>query len=327
MEDGAPREPVGGGAKRGRPLLGARGARRDVLFERGAVPRLRPGRVRHAEAAPGRHRAGSGRGHQGREHELPRIHRRSCTRVNGRSVTARSDDLVQRAGESDARIVGDGSLQERGGGGGYGDRHPAGRPLAVLPIVESDVPRVVHEVQRPGRPRPGAVHVVRYLNLPGDVVLREPPDQQIPARDRVGECDGGGQHPIPGRECPPLDEGRGGRLTGGRAGKESCEGSDHDRASSAEGRRRTFHGNSLPDKSENGERRELASVPRDAMPRQIAIAAPGIHHLFPDACLTPPAHGTPVEARRPHRPAKPPSAPAGNALAAASSRYPGRARK
>src|SRR5207247_587747 len=65
VEDGAHRVPAVGGAEGGRPLLGARRARRDVLFERGAVGSLRPRRVRYAGAASGRHRAGGAAGQQG----------------------------------------------------------------------------------------------------------------------------------------------------------------------------------------------------------------------------------------------------------------------
>src|SRR2546429_497792 len=57
MEDGAHRVPVGGGGEGGRPVLAARGARRDVLFERGFVRSLRPRRVRPTDAASGHHRA------------------------------------------------------------------------------------------------------------------------------------------------------------------------------------------------------------------------------------------------------------------------------
>src|SRR6266576_3098552 len=72
VEDGAHRVPAAGGAKGGRPLLGARRARRDVLFERGAVGSLRPRRVRYAGAASGRHRAGRIAAQQGGEHQLAR---------------------------------------------------------------------------------------------------------------------------------------------------------------------------------------------------------------------------------------------------------------
>src|SRR5438093_13694867 len=191
MEDGGQRVPVGGRGQGGRPLLSTRRAGRDVLFVGGNSLCLRPRRVRYALAASRRHRAGGGRGHQGRVHELAGIHRCGGTGVNGRRVgNARSDDLVQRAGERHARIVGDRSLQERARGNGYGDCDAVGRRLAVLPVVEGDVTRVVQEGQRLKRPRPGAVHVVRYLRLPGSVVLGKPPDQQIPLSDRTGECDG-----------------------------------------------------------------------------------------------------------------------------------------
>jgi len=130
MEDGAHRDPVGGGAQGGRPLLGARRARRDVLCERGAVRILGPRRVRDAGTASGRDRAGIVAGDQGGEHELTRIHRSGRTRVDGRSDTARRRDLVERAGEGDARVVGDGALQVRGGrgGDGYGNGHPPAPP-------------------------------------------------------------------------------------------------------------------------------------------------------------------------------------------------------
>src|SRR5438445_3188441 len=171
MKDGAHRVPVGGRGEGGRPVLAARGARRDVLFIGGSVPCLRPRRVRHAQTASGRHRAGRAAGHEGREHELARTHRGGRTGVDGRSHSACRGDLVQRAGEGDAGILGDRSLQVRGRGDGYGDRDPTRRRLAVLAVVEGDVARVVHEGQGSGRPLPGAVHVVRYLHLLGDVVL------------------------------------------------------------------------------------------------------------------------------------------------------------
>src|SRR5204862_2074112 len=76
------------------------------------------------------------------------------------------------------------------------------------------------EGQRCGRPRPGAVHVVRYPDLLGGVVLGHPRDQEIPLRNRAGECDVD-RRDLPGRECRPLDEGHGrrpcrGRRRGGR---------------------------------------------------------------------------------------------------------------
>src|SRR5204862_3265594 len=157
------------------------------------------------------------------------------------------------------------------GGGGYGDGHPTGRRLAVLAIVQGDVPRVVQKMQRPRRPRPGAVHVVRYLNLPGVVVLGKPPDQQIPAGDRAGECDGGRQDPIPGRECRPLDEGRGDRLADGRARKESCEGGHHGKASTGRGRRQKFHWSFTPLQSENGESGSLPGIRLDSMSSAFAL--------------------------------------------------------
>ncbi len=238
MEDGAHRVPVGGGGKSGRPVLGARGARGDVLCKGGTVRCLRPRRVRYALAASGRHRAGRAAGHQGCEHELTRTHGRGRAAVDGGSQIARRGDLVQRAGESDARIVGDGSLQVRGGGDGRGNRHPAGRRLAVLAVVEDDVTRIVLEGQRSGRPRPGAVHVVRHLHLPGGAVLGNPADQQIPLGNRARERDGGRRDFGPGGECRPLDEGRGGRLGGRRAWKwkESSEGGDHGKASGGQDR-------------------------------------------------------------------------------------------
>src|SRR5437762_1334797 len=90
--------------------------------------------------------------------------------VEGGSGGAGGGDLVQRAGEGDARIVGDRALQVRDRGDGDGDCHPPGRRLAVLAVVEGDVTRVVQEGLRSGRPRPAAVHVVRYLHLLGRVV-------------------------------------------------------------------------------------------------------------------------------------------------------------
>src|SRR5438093_945397 len=109
------------------------------------------------------------------EHELARIHRRGQTGVHGRSIwSERADDLVQRAGERDARIVGDRSLQVRARRGGYGDRQPTGRRLAVLAVVQGDVTRLVLELHRSGGPLPSAVHVVRYLDLPGGVVRGTP---------------------------------------------------------------------------------------------------------------------------------------------------------
>src|SRR5438309_1553631 len=110
-------------------------------------------------------------------------------------------------------------------------------PFEVCARAVYGTPRLL-----PGVTEPGA----------GDVVLREKCDQQIPAGDRAGECDGGRQGPRPGRECRPLDEGRGGRLAEGRACKESCEGSNRGKTSTGEGRRQMFHGNSLLYKSENG---------------------------------------------------------------------------
>src|SRR5438093_12575364 len=231
MKDGAHRVPVGGRGEGGRPVLAARGARRDVLFIGGPVPCLRPRRVRHAQAASGRHRAGRAAGHQGREHERARIHRRGRTGVDGRSHSARRGDLVQRAGEGDARILGDRSLQVRGRGDGYGDRDYTGRRLAVLAVVEGDVARVAHEGQRSGHARPGAVHVVRYLNLLGGVELGKPPDQQIPLRNRAGECDGGGRDPGRARGWRALDEGRGGRLLRRRG---AGEGGDEEQGGSGE---------------------------------------------------------------------------------------------
>src|SRR6266480_3614475 len=223
MEDGAHRVPFDGVAKGGRPVLGARGARRDVLFIGGPARCLRARRVRDALAASRRDRAGSGVGDQGREHELARAHRRGRTGVDDPSlITVRSGDLVERAREGDARIVGDSPLQERGRGDGYGNGDPAGRRPAVLAVVQGDVARVVIEALRSGRrARPGAVHVVRYPNLPGSVVLAEPPDQQIPLGNRAGECDRG-RRDLGSRECHSLNEGRGGRLGKGRTGKEGA---------------------------------------------------------------------------------------------------------
>src|SRR5205814_66520 len=155
------------------------------------------------------------------EHELARIHGRGRTGVDGASVgTAPGDDLVERAGGGDARVVSDSSLQVGARGDGHGDGHPAGRRPAVLAVVEGDVTRVVQEGQRSGRPRPGAVHVVRYLDLLGGVVLGHPRDQEIPLRHRAGERDVD-RRDLPGRECHPLDEGDGrrpcrGRRRGGR---------------------------------------------------------------------------------------------------------------
>src|SRR5207249_8175334 len=176
---------------------------------------------RDAIAASRRDRPGSGVGKQGREHELARTHRRGRTGIDDPSlITVRSGDLVERAGEGDARIVGDRPLQERARRGGHGNGDPAGRRAAVLAVVEGDVTRVVIEGLRSGRrPRPGAVHVVRYLDLPGDVVLGEPPDQQIAPGDRTGERDGGRRDPKTGCECRSLDECRGGRLGEGRGAR------------------------------------------------------------------------------------------------------------
>src|SRR5436190_5528741 len=221
MEDGAHGVPVGDRGKGGRPVLAARGARPDVLLKSSSARCLRPGRVRYAQAASGRHRSGAGRGYYGGEHELARIHGRGRTGVDGPSVgKAPGDDLVERAGGGDARVVSDGSLQVGARGDGHGDGHPAGRRLAVLAVVEGDVARVVQEGQRSGRPRPGAVHVVRYLDLRGGVVLGHPRDQEIPLRHRAGERDAD-RRDLPGRECHPLDEGHGrrpcrGRRRGGR---------------------------------------------------------------------------------------------------------------
>src|SRR5437899_11222491 len=83
MKDGAHRVPVGGRGEGGRPVLAARGARRDVLFIGGSVPCLRPRRVRHAQTASGRHRAGRDAGHKGREKEYARIYSPGPTRVYG----------------------------------------------------------------------------------------------------------------------------------------------------------------------------------------------------------------------------------------------------
>src|SRR5438876_3034759 len=227
MKDGAHRVPIGGGGEGARSMLAARGARGDVLLIGGTVRCLRPRRVRYAQAASGRHRAGRAAGHQGCEHDLARIDRWGRTSVDGRAHTARGDDLIERAGESDARILGDGSLQVRGRGDGYGNCHTAGRRLAVLAVVEGYVARVAHEGQRSGRPGPSAVHVVRYLNLLGGVELRKPPDQQIPPGDRAGERDGDRRDPRPGRECRSLDEGGVGRRLGERrAWKENSDGDD-----------------------------------------------------------------------------------------------------
>src|SRR5436190_2162182 len=246
-EDGAHRVPFDGVAKGGRPVLGARGARRDVLFIDGPARRLCARRVRDAIAASRRDRPGSGVGKQGREHELARTHRRGRTGVDDPSlITVRSGDLVERAGEGDARIVGDRPLQERARRGGHGNGDPAGRRAAVLAVVEGDVTRVVIEGLRSGRrPRPGAVHVVRYLDLPGDVVLGEPPDQQIAPGDRTGERDGGRRDPRTGCECRSLDECRGGGLGEGRAGKEGTQSGNHGTASTGVGGRQKLHGNSL----------------------------------------------------------------------------------
>src|SRR5438876_338402 len=137
------------------------------------------------------------------------IQRGGCTAVDDLSlITGRSGDLVERAREGDARVVGDGSLQVGGRGGGYGDGHATRRRLAVLAVVEGDVTRIVIEGQRGHRPRPGAVHVVRYLHMPGGVVLGKPPDEQIPLGNRMGECDADRWDPRPGRGCRSLDESR-----------------------------------------------------------------------------------------------------------------------
>src|SRR5207245_10661713 len=124
-------------------------------------------------------------------------------------ITLRSGDRVERARQGDARVVGDGSLQVGGRGGGYGDGHATRRRLAVLAVVEGDVTRIVIEGQRGHRPRPGAVHVVRYLHMPGGVVLGKPPDEQIPLGNRVGECDGERWDARPGRGGRSLDGSRG----------------------------------------------------------------------------------------------------------------------
>src|SRR5438094_885725 len=186
----------------------------------------------------GRKRCGGG-GMEDGAHRVP---------VAGRAQGGRS---VLGAGERDARVVGDASLQERGRGDGYGDGRPTGGRLAVLAIVKRDVPRVVLEAQRPGRARPRAVHVVRYLNLRGSVVLGNPPDQQIPLGDRLGECDRDRRDPRPGRERGRLDEGRRGRLGDGRAGEEDSQDGDHGKARTGVGRGQKFHGNSLLYKGEN----------------------------------------------------------------------------
>src|SRR5213078_5181137 len=196
-------------------------------------------RIRYALAASGRDRAGKGVGYQGREHELARTRRGGCTAVDDLSlITVRSGDLVERAREGDARVVGDGSLQVGGRGGGYGDGHATRRRLAVLAVVEGDVTRIVIEGQRSHRPRPGAVHVVRYLHMPGGVVLGKPPDEEIPLGNRVGERDGERWDPRPGRGCRSLDERRAGDR---RAGKENSEGGHHSQASSGQSRREISH--------------------------------------------------------------------------------------
>ena len=219
MEDCAHRVPVRLRGKGGSPVLVARGARGDVLFKGGSLRRLRARRVRDARAASRRHRAGRGRRHQGREHQLARAHGARRTGVNGRSIgSARRDHLVQRAGERDARILGDGSLQVGGRRDGDGDRHPAGCRLAVLAVIEGDVTRVIQEGQRLGRPRPGAVHVVRHLDPLGGIVLSKPPDQQVPLGNRAAERDGD-RGDSRGRERGSLNEGRGGRLGDRRAWK------------------------------------------------------------------------------------------------------------
>src|SRR5437773_2650963 len=131
------------------------------------------------------------------------------------------------AGGGDARILGDRALEVCGRGDGYGNGQPTGRRPAVLAVVEGDVTRVVIEGQRSGRhPRPGAVHVVRHLALPGGVVLRKPPDQQIALGHRAGEWDGV-RRESSGRERRPLDEGRGGER---RVWKGSPQGDDHGQA-------------------------------------------------------------------------------------------------
>src|SRR5437773_1616944 len=229
VEDGAYGVPFGGGvAEGGRSVLGAGGARGDVLCERVCIRGLHPRRERYAPAASRPHRGGRDVGHQGREHELARIHRRGEPGVDGRSLVAvRGGDLRQRAGEGDARILGDRALEVCGRGDGYGNGQPTGRRPAVLAVVEGDVTRVVIEGQRSGRhPRPGAVHVVRHLALPGGVVLRKPPDQQIALGHRAGECDGV-RRESGGRERRRLDEGRGGER---RVWKGSPQGDDRGQA-------------------------------------------------------------------------------------------------
>src|SRR5216110_3849530 len=207
MEDGAHRVPFDGVREGGPPVLGARGAPGDVLSKDGPARCLCATRIRYALAASGRDRAGKGVGYQGREHELARTHRGGRTAVDDLSlITVRSGDLVERAREGDARIVGDGSVQERGRGDGYGNGDPAGRRPAVLAVVQGDVARVVIEHLRSRRrARPGAVHVVRYPNLPGGIVLAEPPDQQIPLGNRAGECDRS-RRDLGSRERHSLDE-------------------------------------------------------------------------------------------------------------------------
>src|SRR5439155_10810093 len=151
-------------------------------------------------------------------------------------------------------------LQERGRGDGYGNGDPAGRRPAVLAVVQGDVARVVIEHLRSRRrARPGAVHVVRYLNLSGGVVLAEPPDQQISLGNRAGECDRGRRDPG-SRERHSLYEGRGGRLGKGRAGKEGAQSRHQGKA--RVGRRQKLHGNSLLYKGMSQSSLELANFDR-----------------------------------------------------------------
>src|SRR6266481_1506677 len=59
------------------------------------------------------------------------------------------------------------------------------------------------EGQRCGRPGPGTVDVVCYLNLLGGVVLGNPPNEQIPLGDRAAERHGDRREPR-GRERRSL---------------------------------------------------------------------------------------------------------------------------
>src|SRR5205807_9903439 len=67
----------------------------------------------------------------------------------------------------------------------------------------------------------------------------------------AGECDRDRRDPRPGRERGCLDEGRRGRLGGGRAGEEDSQDGYHGKARTEVGRGQKFHGNLLLYKGEN----------------------------------------------------------------------------